>query len=151
MTTKTAKATDRTAAEGFTAAERAAMKARAEEVKAEGRRQKAGELEAAVRAKLAEMPEPDRSMGQRLHAIVTEAAPQLTPKLWYGMPAYAKDGKVLCFFQPASKFSARYATFGFNDTAALDDGPMWATSFALSELTPGAEAQVRRLVEQAVR
>ncbi len=135
---------------GFSAQERAAMKERAAEVRAEARRQKGEEAEAAVRAKIAEMPEPDRTMGERLHALVTETAPALAPKLWYGMPAYAKDGKVLCFFQPASKFSARYATLGFNDVAALDDGAMWPTTFALSALTPHTEAQIRALVARAV-
>jgi len=145
-TAKTAKATS-----GFTAEEKAAMKERAAELKAEKRRMSKAEAEAAVLEKIAEMPEPDRSLGERLHAIIKESAPVLEPKLWYGMPAYAKDGKVVCFFQAADKFKARYATFGFNDTANLDDGAMWATSFALKELTDEGEATIRALVEKAVR
>ena len=132
---------------GFTAEERAAMKERAQELKAEANK---ADAEAAVLAKIAEMPELDRSMGERLHAIVTASAPVLSPKLWYGMPAYAKDGKVVCFFQSADKFKSRYATFGFNDAANLDDGAMWPTTFALKELTPAGEAEVRALVKKAV-
>jgi uncharacterized protein YdhG (YjbR/CyaY superfamily) len=127
--------------DGFSDAERAAMKERARELKAEARASKdraAGERD--LLAKIAEMSERDRSMAERIHAIVTEAAPELFPKTWYGMPAYARDGKVVCFFQAAEKFGARYATLGFQDTAHLDDGAMWATSFALSELTADAEA-----------
>ena len=139
--------------EGFTHEERAAMKERVQELKAEARRgpraAKADE-EAAVLAKLAEMPPADRAMGERLHAIVKESAPALSPKLWYGMPAYAKDGKVVCFFQPAAKFKSRYATFGFNDDAHLDEGAMWPTSFALTELTTADEARVAELVKKAV-
>jgi uncharacterized protein YdhG (YjbR/CyaY superfamily) len=139
--------------EGWTDEERAAMKQRARELKAEARRgpraAKADE-EAAVLAKLAEMPPADRAMGERLHAIVKESAPALSPKLWYGMPAYAKDGKVVCFFQPAAKFKSRYATFGFNDDAHLDEGAMWPTSFALTELTTADEARVAELVKKAV-
>ncbi len=101
-------------------------------------------------AKIAEMAEPDRAMAERLHAIVTASAPDLSPKTWYGMPAYAKDGKVVCFFQSAEKFKARYATFGFNDTANLDDGAMWPTAFALKELTPAVEARIGELVKKAV-
>jgi uncharacterized protein YdhG (YjbR/CyaY superfamily) len=103
-----------------------------------------------VLAKLAEMPEPDRAMGERLHAIITATAPALSPKTWYGMPAYAKDGKVVCYFTPASKFKERYATFGFNETANLDEGAMWPTSFALTELTPDVEARIAALVKKAV-
>jgi uncharacterized protein YdhG (YjbR/CyaY superfamily) len=135
---------------GFTAAERAAMKERAQELKAEAGRASKADAEAAVLAKIAEMPEPDRSMAERIHAIVKASAPVLSPKLWYGMPAYAKDGKVICFFQSAEKFKARYATFGFNDAAHLDDGAMWPTSFALKELTAAGEAEISALVEQAV-
>ena len=144
--TKTARKTKVSA--GFTAEERAAMRERARELKAEA---SAADAEAAVLAKIAEMPEADRSIGERLHAIVRASAPALSPKLWYGMPAYAKDGKILCFFQCADKFKARYATFGFNDVAHLDDGAMWPTSFALKELTAEGEARIRALVEQAVR
>jgi len=140
---RTAKPTD-----GFTAAERAAMRERAREAKMSNDRASG---EAALLEKVAEMPEPDRSMATRLHAVVTSTAPELWPKTWYGMPAYAKDGKVVCFFQSADKFKARYATFGFNDPANLDDGAMWPTSFALMELTDEAEVTIRQLVEKAVR
>ena len=139
--------------QGFTAEERAAMKQRAQELKAAARRgpraDKADE-ESAVLAKISEMPEPDRAMGERLHAIIKASAPALSPKLWYGMPAYAKDGKVVCFFQSADKFKSRYATFGFNDTANLDEGAMWPTSFALKELTAAEEAKIGALVKKAV-
>ncbi len=131
---------------GFTAEERAAMKERARELKANATRK--ADAEAALLAKIAEMPEPDRSMAERLHAIIKESAPALSPKLWYGMPAYAKDGKIVCFFQSADKFKARYATFGFNDDANLDDGAMWPTSFALKELTPAGEASDQRPGEE---
>jgi len=138
--------------EGFTAEERAAMRERAKELKAEERANKnraAGE--SAVLAKIAEMPEPDRAMAERLHEIVKASAPALSPKTWYGMPAYAnKDGKVVCFFQSAQKFNARYATLGFNDAANLDEGPMWPTSFALKELTAAEEARIGALVKRAV-
>jgi uncharacterized protein YdhG (YjbR/CyaY superfamily) len=133
--------------EGFTAEERAAMKERAREQKAEAQR---ADGERAVLAKIAEMPEPDRAMAERLHEIVKASAPALSPKTWYGMPAYAKDGKVVCFFQSAQKFNARYATFGFNDKANLDEGAMWATSFALKELTATEEAKISALVKRAV-
>jgi uncharacterized protein YdhG (YjbR/CyaY superfamily) len=150
-TEKSVKTTHETAA-GFSAEERAAMKERAKELKAEARAQKdkaAGERD--VLAKIAEMPEPDRAMGERLHAIIKEGAPSLSPKTWYGMPAYAnKDGKVVCYFTPASKFNSRYATFGFNDDARLDDGSMWPTSFALTELTADNEARIGALVKKAV-
>ena len=139
--------------EGFTAEERAAMKARAQELKAAARpgpRGKKVDEESAVLAKIAEMPEPDRVLAERLHAIIKASAPVLAPKTWYGMPAYAKDGKVLCFFQSAEKFNARYATFGFNDTANLDDGAMWPTSFALKELTAADEERIGALVRKAV-
>jgi len=131
----------------FTAEERAAMKERARELKAEAQK---ADGENAVLAKIAEMPEPDRAMAERLHAIITASAPVLSPKTWYGMPAYAKDGKVVCFFQGADKFKSRYATFGISDDANLDDGDMWPTSFALRELTAAGEAKVRALVKKAV-
>ncbi len=138
--------------EGFTAEERAAMRERARELKAEARRGKdreAGERD--VLAKIAEMPEPDRTMAERIHAIVKASAPALSPKTWYGMPAYARDGKVVCFFQSAQKFDARYATFGFSDEARLDAGRMWPTSFALKELTAAEEAKIAALVKKAAR
>ena len=134
--------------EGFTAEERAAMRERAKEQKAE--EQKKADGERAVLAKIAEMPETDRAMAERLHEIVKASAPELSPKTWYGMPAYAnKDGKVVCFFQSAEKFNARYATFGFSDKANLDEGAMWPTSFALKELTAAAEARIGALVKRA--
>jgi hypothetical protein len=139
--------------EGFTDEERGAMKERAQELKAAGRRgQRADKAdgESAVLAKIAEMPESDRTMGERLHAVIKASAPALSPRLWYGMPAYAKDGKVVCFFQSAQKFKTRYATFGFNDTANLDEGAMWPTAFALTELTAADEARIGALVKKAV-
>lgn len=139
--------------DGFSAEERAAMRERAQELKAAARRRgraKQEEEANAVLAKIAELPEPDRTMATRLHAIITANAPTLAPRLWYGMPAYAKDDKVICFFQSAQKFNTRYATLGFSDTAMLDDGVMWPTAFALTELTPAAEAQVAALVRRAV-
>ncbi|HEX9643028.1 MAG TPA: DUF1801 domain-containing protein [Acidimicrobiia bacterium] len=150
MSAKTTTATGMTS-EGWTDAERAAMKERAKEMKAESGRGRKADGESDVLAKIAEMPEPDRSMAERLHAIVKASAPALSPKTWYGMPAYAKDGKVVCFFQSADKFKARYATFGFNDTANLDEGAMWPTSFALNELTATVEAKIAALVKKAVR
>ena len=140
------------ASEGFTAEEKAAMKARAQEMKAEARAGKdRAEGEKAILAAVAGMPEPDRSMAKRLHAIVTASAPALMPKTWYGMPAYANaDGKVICFFQAASKFNVRYATFGFQPDAKLDDGNMWASSFALMKLTAAEEAKIAALVKKAV-
>jgi uncharacterized protein YdhG (YjbR/CyaY superfamily) len=133
---------------GFTAEERAAMKERAQELKAEGRR---ADGEKALLAKIAEMPEPDRAMAEGLHAVVKASAPTLSPKTWYGMPAYAnKDGKVVCYFTPASTFKERYATFGFNAAANLDEGAMWPTSFALKELTTAEEAKIAKLVKKAV-
>ena len=141
----TAKAKPKT--KGFTDAERAAMKERARELKAEGRR---ADGEKALLAKVAEMSPPDRAMAERLHAIVTDSAPGLTPKTWYGMPAYAKDDKVVCYFQSADKFGSRYATFGFNDTAKLDDGNMWPTSFALKKMTAADEKKIAALVKKAV-
>jgi uncharacterized protein YdhG (YjbR/CyaY superfamily) len=138
--------------EGFTDAEKAAMKARAKELKAEARKNKKKEDgENDLLEKVAEMPEPERSMATRVHEIITASAPDLLPKTWYGMPAYANaDGKVVCFFQGASKFDSRYATLGFNDTANLDDGAMWPTAFALIELTDAVEKQIAKLVKQAV-
>jgi uncharacterized protein YdhG (YjbR/CyaY superfamily) len=138
---------------GFTDEERAAMKERAQELKVEARRgartdRADGESDAL--AKIAEMAEPDRAMAKRLHAIIKTSAPALSPKTWYGMPAYAKDGKVVCFFQSAQKFKSRYATFGFSDEANLDEGAMWPTSFALKELTAAEEARIGALVKKAV-
>src|SRR5262245_11525680 len=138
---------------GFTDEERAAMKERVQEVKAAARRGPRADKtdgESAVLAKIAEMPEPDRAMGERLHAIIKASAPALTPRLWYGMPAYAKDGNVVCFFQSAQKFKTRYATLGFSDKANLDEGAMWPTAFALKELTAAEEARIGALVKKAV-
>ena len=141
---------------GFTDEERAAMKERAQELKAEARRgtratKNKADGESDVLAKIAEMPGPDRAMAKRLHAIIKASAPVLSPKTWYGMPAYAnKDGKVVCYFTPASKFKSRYATFGFNDDANLDEDAMWPTSFALKELTAAEEARIGALVKKAV-
>ena len=138
------------ASSGFTEEERAAMKERARELKAEARRGKENaDGEADLLAKVAEMPEADRALAERLHAIVKANAPGLSPKTWYGMPAYAKDGKVVCFFQNAAKFKARYATLGFNDPANLDDGEMWPTAFALTTVTPAVEKRIAALVKQA--
>ena len=139
--------------EGFTDEERAAMKERAQELKTTARRGSRGgkaDAESDVLAKIAEMPESDRIMAERLHDLIKSSAPALSPKLWYGMPAYAKDGKVVCFFQSAQKFNTRYATFGFNDTANLDEGTMWPTSYALTELTAADEARIGALVKKAV-
>ena len=133
-------------AEQWTDEERAAMKERAKEAKGAGK--KDGESD--VLAKIAEMPEADRVMAERIHAVVKDAAPELAPKTWYGMPAYAKDGKVVCFFQSAQKFKSRYATLGFSDRANLDKGSMWPTSYALTKLTATAEAEIKKLVKQAV-
>ena len=154
-TPKSAKSTTATGKTftGLTDEERGAMKERAKELKAEARRSPRADKadgESAVLAKIAEMPEPDRALGERLHAIITASAPALSPKTWYGMPAYAKDGKVVCFFQAAQKFKTRYATFGFNDTANLDEGTMWPTAFALTEVTPDVEARIAALVKKAV-
>jgi uncharacterized protein YdhG (YjbR/CyaY superfamily) len=140
-------ATKKKPAKGFTAEEKAAMRERAKELKAA---QSKEEATADVLAKIAELPEPDRAMAQRLHELVTTTVPDLEPRTYYGMPAYAKDGKVLCFFQPASKFKARYATFGFNEDANLDEGAMWPTSWALTKLTAADEARIAALVKQAV-
>lgn len=138
-------------AEGFTDEERAAMKERAKELKAEARVKKGkAEGERDILAKIAEMSEPDRTMAKRIHEIIKANAPTLLPRTWYGMPAYAKDGKVLCFFQNAEKFKARYATFGFNDVANLDEGNLWPTAFALKELTAAEEERIVALVKKAV-
>ncbi|HEU5028125.1 MAG TPA: DUF1801 domain-containing protein [Spirillospora sp.] len=140
--------------EGFTAEERAAMKEHAKEQKKAARRasqaEKAAEAERDVLEKIAAMQDSDRVMAERIHAVVTAAAPELAPKTWYGMPAYALDGKVVCFFQSAEKFKARYATLGFSDLANLDDGPMWAAGFALTEVTDEVEARIADLVKRAV-
>ena len=138
-------------ASGFSDAERAAMKDRVEELKSAGRGgKKKGEDADALLAKIAEMEQPDRTLAERIHAIVTSVAPELSPKTWYGMPAYAKDGKVVCFFQPAQKFDARYATLGFNDPAKLDDGTMWPTSYALTDLSDADAKRIEELVKRAV-
>jgi uncharacterized protein YdhG (YjbR/CyaY superfamily) len=153
-TQKSAKSTNATKTfEGFTDEERAAMKERAQELKTTARRgSRAGKADAEsdVLAKIAEMPESDRRMAERIHAIIKASAPSLAPRLWYGMPAYAKDGKVLCFFQSAEKFKSRYATFGFDDSANLDEGAMWPTAFALTELTAAEESRIVELVKKAV-
>ncbi|MET9995237.1 DUF1801 domain-containing protein [Streptomyces mutabilis] len=146
--------TEQSTYEGFTAEERAAMKDHAKEQKAAARRSsradKAALAEQDVLAKIAEMQDSDRVMAERVHAVVTASAPELAPKLWYGMPAYALDGKLICFFQSAAKFKARYATLGFSDNANLDEGNMWAAGFALSEVTPEVEERIAALVKQAV-
>jgi uncharacterized protein YdhG (YjbR/CyaY superfamily) len=153
-TQKSAKSTTATKTfEGFTDEERAAMKERAQELKTTARRGSRGgkaDAESDVLAKIAEMPESDRTMAERIHAIIKASAPSLAPRLWYGMPAYAKDGKVLCFFQSAEKFKSRYATFGFDDSANLDEGAMWPTAFALTELTAAEESRIVELVKKAV-
>jgi uncharacterized protein YdhG (YjbR/CyaY superfamily) len=149
---KTSTATRKTS-KVFTAEERDAIQERAKEVKAEARRGKRADKadgESDVLAKIAEMPAPDRAMAERIHALIKTSVPALSPRTWYGMPAYAKDGKVVCFFQAADKFKARYATFGFNDDANLDEGTMWPTSFALMKLTAADEARIGALVKKAV-
>ena len=139
------------ASSGFTAAERAAIKERAQELKAAKRtRGKKVDPEAALLEKIGEMPQPDRRMAERIHAVVMASAPELTPKLWYGMPAYALDGNVVCFFQPAQKFDTRYSTLGFNDIAQLDDGDMWPSAYALTKITPAVEKSIAALVKKAV-
>ena len=155
MAQKSAKSTTAIdeAPEGFTVEERAAMKERAKELKAASRRgprPNKADAEADVLAKIAEMPDPDRALGERLHAIVKASAPSLSPRLWYGMPAYAKDGKVVCYFQAAQKFNSRYATLGFSDDANLDEGTMWPTAFALTTLTADDKARIGELVKNAV-
>jgi uncharacterized protein YdhG (YjbR/CyaY superfamily) len=148
-TQKSAKSTTATKQKSktFTDEERAAMRERAQEVKAAAAK---ADGETAVHEKIAEMPEPDRALANRVHAIVKASAPDLSPKTWYGMPAYAKDGKVVCFFQSADKFKSRYATLGFSDEANLDEGAMWPTSFALKKLTAADETKIRALVKKAV-
>jgi uncharacterized protein YdhG (YjbR/CyaY superfamily) len=150
---KTAKSTAAKASEGFTAEERAAMKDRAQELKTAARRgprADAADGEGDVLAKIAEMAESDRAMAERLHTIVKASAPGLAPRTWYGMPAYSKDGSVVCYFKPAQKFKTRYATLGFSDKANLDDGAMWPTEYALKKLTRSDEARIRALLKQAV-
>ena len=153
-TKKAAKgATRGTTSEGFTVEERAAMKEHARELKTSARRGSRAtkaDGENDVLEKIAEMPEPDRVIAERIHAIIKDAAPDLAPRTWYGMPAYAKDGSVVCFFQPADKFKARYATLGFSDKADLDDGTMWPVTYALTELTADNEAKIAALVKKAV-
>jgi hypothetical protein len=152
-TTKSAKRTTgrTTTSEVWTDEERAAMKEHAKDMKAAAKRgQAAKDGDADIRAKIAEMPDSDRVMAERIHAIVRETAPDLVPRTWYGMPAYARDGKIVCFFQAADKFKARYATFGFNDDAKLDEGSMWPTSWALTKLTAADEARITELVKRAV-
>jgi uncharacterized protein YdhG (YjbR/CyaY superfamily) len=155
MPTKTTSKRTRTASKSpnvWTDEERAAMQESARERKAASRRSPADERaegEQEVRAKIAEMPEPDRAMAERIHAIVTESAPAFVPRTYYGMPAYAKDGKVICFFQPASKFKVRYSTFGFQPDARVDDGEMWPVAFAVTKLTPGVEVRLAELVKKA--
>ncbi len=141
-------ASTRKAYQGFSAEERAAMKERVREEKAEAEKV---EGENAVLAKIAEMEAPDRVLGERLHALIKANAPNLTPRLWYGMPAYARDGKIVCFFQPAQKFKTRYATLGFNDSARLDEGNLWPVAYALKELTPVEETRIGELVKKAIR
>jgi hypothetical protein len=150
---ESAKSTTSESSKGFTDEERAAMRERAQEQKASARRgSRAGTAdgESDVLAKIAEMPEPDRALAERLHALITASAPALSPRTWYGMPAYAKDGAVVCFFQSAQKFNTRYATLGFSDKANLDEGAMWPTAFALKELTAADEARIGALVKKAV-
>jgi uncharacterized protein YdhG (YjbR/CyaY superfamily) len=152
-TQKSAKSTTGNASKGFTDEERAAMRERAQELKAAVRRgPRAGKAdgEGDVLAKIAEMPEPDRAMAKRLHAIIKASAPALSPRTWYGMPAYAKDGNVVCFFQGAHKFKAKYVTFGFSDKANLDEGTVWPVAFALKELTATDEVRIGALVKKAV-
>ena len=149
--TKPTKRTEASTTGGFTTDEKAAMRERAREAKAEARQgadRAAGEAD--LLAKIAEMPEADRVIAERIHALITSTAPDLSPKTWYGQPAYARDGKIVCFFQSADKFKARYATLGFNEDAHLDDGTMWPTSWALTKLTPADEARITALVKKAV-
>jgi uncharacterized protein YdhG (YjbR/CyaY superfamily) len=148
VTMATKRTTRKASKKGFTDEERAAMRERARELKAAASE---AEAEKDVLAKIAEMPKVDRVMAERLHALIKASAPDLSPRTWYGMPAYAKEGKVVCFFRPAEKFKDRYATFGFNDTAKLDQGDMWPTSFALKKLTAAGENKIGRLVRKAAR
>jgi len=150
---KSGSSADGKAAQGFTDEEQAAMRERARELKAEARRGRGGKKadgEGDVLAKIAEMADADRAMAERIHALIKAAAPKLSPRTWYGMPAYARDDKVICFFQAAQKFKTRYATLGFSDKANLDDGAMWPTAFALNELTPAVEERIVALVKEAV-
>lgn len=147
MPTKKTTAATRTSSKGFSAEERAAMKERAAELKAAANKEDGAK---AVLAKIAEMGDADRALAERVHAIVTATAPDLVPRTWYGMPAYAKDGDVLCFFQSAGKFKSRYATLGFSDQARLDDGAMWPTYYALARITPAEEKTIAALVKRAV-
>jgi uncharacterized protein YdhG (YjbR/CyaY superfamily) len=152
-TQQSAKSTSNKTSTGFTDEERAAMRERVQELKAAARRGPRADQadgDSAVLAKIAAMPAPDRAMGERLHAIIKASAPVLSPKTWYGMPAYAKNGQVMCFFQSAQKFNTRYATLGFSDKANLDEGHMWPTAYALTELTDDAEAKIAALVKKAV-
>jgi uncharacterized protein YdhG (YjbR/CyaY superfamily) len=151
-TQQSAKSTTGEASKGFAEEERAAMRERARELKAAAGPRRSGKAdgESDVLAKIAEMPKPDRAMAERLHAIIKASAPALSPRTWYGMPAYAKDGNVVCFFQSAQKFNTRYATLGFSDKANLDEGAMWPTAFALKELTAADEARIGALVKKAV-
>jgi len=144
------KAAAKTAAPGFTEAERAAMKDRAAETKAARRGATKADDLATLLEKIAEMQEPDRMLAERIHEIITSVAPELAPRTWYGMPAYAKDGKIICFFQPAKRFGARYATFGFNDPAHLDEGTMWPTAYALTDLSDANATRIEELVRRAV-
>ena len=151
MATKKSAKSSNKKSQGFTNEERAAMREHARELKADARATKGkADEEGALLAKIAEMPEPDRAMAKRIHGIIKASAPALSPTTWYGMPAYAKDGKVVCFFQPARKFKTRYATLGFSDKANLDEGAMWPTSYALTELTAADEARIGALVKKAV-
>jgi uncharacterized protein YdhG (YjbR/CyaY superfamily) len=152
MTTAKKTATKKAlSASGFSDAERAAMKERAEELKAAGRGGKKKSEDAnALLAKIAEMEQPDRTLAERIHAIITSVAPELSPKTWYGMPAYAKDGSILCFFQPAQKFDSRYATLGFNDPANLDDGTMWPIAYAVTDLSDADVKRIEELIKRAV-
>ena len=136
--------------DGFTAEEKAAMKDRVEEQKVSARRSGKADEEGALLEKIAEMQEADRAMAKRIHAVIKATAPGLSPKLWYGMPAYARDGKIVCFFQPAQKFKTRYATLGFNDAARLDEGDMWPVAYALTKMTGADEARIVALVKKAV-
>jgi uncharacterized protein YdhG (YjbR/CyaY superfamily) len=151
MSSKKASGTSGGSDGGFSAAEKAAMRERAKELKAEARANRKREAgEADVQAKIAEMPAGDRALAERIHALVTAAAPELVPRTWYGMPAYTREGKVVCFFQAGSKFESRYCTFGFQDAAALDEGGMWPTAFALTRLTRQDEAAITAMVRKAV-
>jgi uncharacterized protein YdhG (YjbR/CyaY superfamily) len=149
---KSARTTTSAKSRGFSEDEKSAMRERAKELKAEARANRdRAEGESDLLAKIAEMPPSDRAMAERLHALITASAPELAPKTWYGMPAYTKDGKLVCFFKAASKFDSRYATFGFEENANLDEGAMWPTSWALTKLSPADEARIGALVKKAIR